>query len=159
MLLALVRGIPPVTGGFPSQRASNAENVSIWWRSSSYKYCTQNYASEPQTVLFVHMPNIDHSMRPLKNIIYNAFYEQFVKLFCVVITPVLVLFSAIQSSGADTNGVSIDKADFTNIQFWGKARLKWCVHIIVIFISESAVYPTRAIPRMSMCWRRKEPGY
>ena len=23
---------PPVTGGFPSQRASNAENVSIWWR-------------------------------------------------------------------------------------------------------------------------------
>ena len=23
---------PPVTGGFPSQRASNTENVSIWWR-------------------------------------------------------------------------------------------------------------------------------
>ena len=23
---------PPVTGGFPSQSASNAENVSIWWR-------------------------------------------------------------------------------------------------------------------------------
>ena len=23
---------PPVTGGYPSQRASNAENVSIWWR-------------------------------------------------------------------------------------------------------------------------------
>ena len=23
---------PPVTGGFPSQGASNAENVSIWWR-------------------------------------------------------------------------------------------------------------------------------
>ena len=23
---------PPVTGEFPSQRASNAENVSIWWR-------------------------------------------------------------------------------------------------------------------------------
>ena len=23
---------PPVTGGFPSQRASNAEDVSIWWR-------------------------------------------------------------------------------------------------------------------------------
>ena len=105
------------------------------------------------------MPNIDRSMRPLKNIIYNAFYEQYVKLFCVVITPVFVLFSVIQSSGADTNGVSIDKADFTNIQFWGKARLKWCVHIIVIFISEWAVYPTYAIRRMSMCWRRKEPGY
>ena len=25
-------GNPPVTGGFPSQRVSNAENVSIWWR-------------------------------------------------------------------------------------------------------------------------------
>ena len=25
-------GISPVTGEFPTQRASNAENVSIWWR-------------------------------------------------------------------------------------------------------------------------------
>ena len=29
--LAFVRVKPPVTGGFSSQRASNAENVSIWW--------------------------------------------------------------------------------------------------------------------------------
>ena len=28
----LCEGNPPVTGWFPSQRASNAENVSIWWR-------------------------------------------------------------------------------------------------------------------------------
>ena len=28
----LCEGNPPVTGGFPSYRASNAENVSIWWR-------------------------------------------------------------------------------------------------------------------------------
>ena len=28
----LCGGNPPVTGGFPSQRASGAENVSIWWR-------------------------------------------------------------------------------------------------------------------------------
>ena len=28
----LCEGNPPVTGGFPSQRTSNAENVSIWWR-------------------------------------------------------------------------------------------------------------------------------
>ena len=28
----LCEGNPPVTGGFPSQRASNGENVSIWWR-------------------------------------------------------------------------------------------------------------------------------
>ena len=28
----LCYGNPPVTGRFPSQRASNAESVSIWWR-------------------------------------------------------------------------------------------------------------------------------
>ena len=28
----LLWGNPPVTGGFPSQRASNAETVFIWWR-------------------------------------------------------------------------------------------------------------------------------
>ena len=28
----LCRGKSPVTGEFPAQRASNAENVSIWWR-------------------------------------------------------------------------------------------------------------------------------
>ena len=28
----LCEGNPPVTRGFPSQRASNVENVSIWWR-------------------------------------------------------------------------------------------------------------------------------
>ena len=28
----LCEGNPPVTDGFPSQRASNAENVCIWWR-------------------------------------------------------------------------------------------------------------------------------
>ena len=31
-LLAFERGNSPVTGEFPAQRASNAENVSIWWR-------------------------------------------------------------------------------------------------------------------------------
>ena len=28
----LLDGNSPVTGGFPSQRSSNAENVPIWWR-------------------------------------------------------------------------------------------------------------------------------
>ena len=31
-ITCLCEGNPPVTDGFPSQRASNAENVSIWWR-------------------------------------------------------------------------------------------------------------------------------
>ena len=32
----LCEGNPPITGGFRSQRASNAENVSIWWRHHEY---------------------------------------------------------------------------------------------------------------------------
>ena len=48
--LAFVRN-PPVTGEFPTQRASNAENVSIWWHHHGYqntKYrilltCNLNY--------------------------------------------------------------------------------------------------------------------
>ena len=31
--LAFVRGNSPVTGEFPEQRASSAENASIWWRN------------------------------------------------------------------------------------------------------------------------------
>ena len=35
---------PPVTGEFPSQRASNAENVSIWWRHhEKWLQCIRNY--------------------------------------------------------------------------------------------------------------------
>ena len=34
----LCEGDPPVTGGFPSQRASNVEKVSIWWRHHE-KWC------------------------------------------------------------------------------------------------------------------------
>ena len=33
----LCEGNSPVTGEFPSQRASNAENVSIWWRHQVIK--------------------------------------------------------------------------------------------------------------------------
>ena len=38
-LLSLCEGNPPVTGGFPSQRVSNAENVSIWWRHHNKNPC------------------------------------------------------------------------------------------------------------------------
>ena len=34
--LAFVRGIHRGTGEFPVQMASNAENVSIWWRHDEY---------------------------------------------------------------------------------------------------------------------------
>ena len=34
----LCAGNSPVTGEFPTQRASNAKNVSIWWRHHGKKY-------------------------------------------------------------------------------------------------------------------------
>ena len=38
----LCEGNPPVTGEFPSQRASNAEHVSIWWRHHvHWEFCRQ----------------------------------------------------------------------------------------------------------------------
>ena len=37
----LCEGNPLVTGGFPSQRASGAENVSIWWRHRVYTSIAQ----------------------------------------------------------------------------------------------------------------------
>ena len=37
-LLAFVRGIYPVAGEFPSQRALNVKNVSIWWRHHGWYY-------------------------------------------------------------------------------------------------------------------------
>ena len=39
----LCEGNPPVTGGFPSQRASNAENDSIWWRHQCQSVPTEWY--------------------------------------------------------------------------------------------------------------------
>ena len=39
---SLCQGNPPVTGGFPSQGASNAENASIWWRHHDLmRICSQ----------------------------------------------------------------------------------------------------------------------
>ena len=32
----------PVTGEFPAQWVSNAENVSIWWRHHEYNYHKRN---------------------------------------------------------------------------------------------------------------------
>ena len=39
--LAFVWGILPVTGEFPAQKASNAENVSIWWRHHGFYHNRQ----------------------------------------------------------------------------------------------------------------------
>ena len=45
----LCEGNPPVTAGFPSQWASNAENISIWWRHHGQATCVSD-AVEQRTV-------------------------------------------------------------------------------------------------------------
>ena len=42
----LTAGNSPVTGEFPAQKTSNAENVSIWWRHRVVSYCVA-YCCKP----------------------------------------------------------------------------------------------------------------
>ena len=44
-VIGLCEGYPPVTCGFPSQRASNKENVSIWWRQHVMFHCMCIYST------------------------------------------------------------------------------------------------------------------
>ena len=46
----LCAGNSPVTGEFPAQRASNAENVSIWWRYHTLKYASVPSGARPSVV-------------------------------------------------------------------------------------------------------------
>ena len=51
--LALCQGNPPVAGGFPSQRASNAEIVSIWWRHHDLMPVKQSQTTSEQSYWWV----------------------------------------------------------------------------------------------------------
>ena len=44
-------GNPPVIGGFPSQRASNAENVSIWWWHHDFLVCSVEIKAWTNTIV------------------------------------------------------------------------------------------------------------
>ena len=61
--LALCEGKPPVTGEFPALRASNKENVSIWWRHHGktnhrkfprilVSHCPQLWINLPEEVIW-----------------------------------------------------------------------------------------------------------
>ena len=61
-LLALCEGNPPVNGtpvngGFPSQRFSKAENVSIWWRHNVERHCVTSTETEMSIWYFRHWVN------------------------------------------------------------------------------------------------------
>ena len=47
----LCEGNSPVTGEFPARRASNAENVSIWWRRRASPYWVKTVSSRHQKSL------------------------------------------------------------------------------------------------------------
>ena len=63
-----VWGNPLVTGGFPSQRASNTENVSIWWRHHDAISCI-NKARWPYLCL-------SHTKRTILRATYNDLHNQ-----------------------------------------------------------------------------------
>ena len=54
----LCAGNSPVTGEFPAKRASNAENVSIWWRHHivRFRHCHSGY--HPNSIVPVRTPKI-----------------------------------------------------------------------------------------------------
>ena len=60
-ITGLCEGNSPVTGEFPQQRASNAENVSIWWRHSRRMRKPQFYVSgkRPMEATYVINDNFD----------------------------------------------------------------------------------------------------
>ena len=64
--LALCEGNPPVTGGFPSQRASNVERISMSWRHhvlhclSCTSLCLlSKYTANPEIILCIAQPMRD----------------------------------------------------------------------------------------------------
>ena len=48
----LCEGNSPVTGEFPAQRASNTENVSIWWHHHEFCWCEVSEAHPRQCQTF-----------------------------------------------------------------------------------------------------------
>ena len=70
----LCEGNAPVTGEFPAQRASDAENVSIWWRHhNEYTHRRRSIASHPWA-------NMEKKWRRYKE--FCLYYVQYVSALC-----------------------------------------------------------------------------
>ena len=87
----LCEGNSPVTGEFPAHRASNAKNVSIWWRHHDFvelhveKFTWGTKHSEKHA-------NNQHSL-PCSNFIFNVSTLRYPLTDCV--WPLLSMYSAI----------------------------------------------------------------
>ena len=72
----LCEGNPPVTGGFPSQMASNSENVSIWWRQHMLYICIFVwYKSLEYPDMYVFRGNYIYVMIGGDLVFYNAWKQ------------------------------------------------------------------------------------
>ena len=77
----LCEGNPPVTGGFPSQMANNAENVSIWWRNhEKNRYMVWSF-SKPCKLLYSAHKETQQTKANLKKI-YDLYFFQQINLYC-----------------------------------------------------------------------------
>ena len=85
----LCAGNSPVTGEFPAQRASNAENVSIWWR---HHVCVtlMRYISRRPTFI-MHISDVTWVLRRLNSQATRPFGQHVVKAnnkerwkFCII---------------------------------------------------------------------------
>ena len=80
--LALCTGNSPATGEFPAQRASNAENVSIWWRHhdmlNSCKLCID------ESSVTQHFPRISHSVGTSLFCFIDIIQDSFLSILVVI---------------------------------------------------------------------------
>ena len=67
--IGLCEGNPPVTGGFPSQRASNAENVSNWWRHHNIYFSRTMHHS--QLAIHTVLSISEFEMHKMKCLLHN----------------------------------------------------------------------------------------
>ena len=72
----LCAGNSPVTGEIPAQRASNAENVSIWWRHHELRFYTSSHITNyfplySQVIFIINMG--DHIMKRHTHLSMQAF--------------------------------------------------------------------------------------
>ena len=68
----LCEGNPQVTGGFPSQRTSNAENVSIWWRHHACDWFGFFCGSDDCIVNGVFYNSSNHNIELFTPITFNS---------------------------------------------------------------------------------------
>ena len=78
--LAFVRGNSRGTGDFPAQMASNAENVSIWWRHN-----VRNVNALP---LYAHVAEVIMHGRPEVTLVDGAAYNMFRSVISLLLANV-----------------------------------------------------------------------